>query len=366
VRRSASTARSAWRRGDLGVISKRRHIFDDDHAAFRDSVKRFIATEVAPNLDAWRGANKTPRSVVAAAGEAGFLGTAVPEEFGGGGADDFGFLVVLIEETIAAGATGLALLWALQAGAAIPYLLEHATAADKQQWLPGLSTGQLIAVPAPATLSNVAAARIADALLVQNGSGGVALVPLDQPGVTITPIAENLAGRDAGLADVTLGDVDTKTDLASPTALLRDLDLWFAVLALASARTATALAVDYVHARKVFGRPLAEFENTRFRLAELWAELASLTAFVDSCVHARSIGALDVADAAAARLTASRVCGQAVDQSLQLHGGYGYMREYPISHAFADARFLQVMASAHSNPRETLAAAVAVHGTSQQ
>ena len=138
------------------------------------------------------------------------------------------------------------------------------------------------------------------------------------------------------------------------------------MLALASARTATALAVDYVHARKVFGRPLAEFENTRFRLAELWAELAGLTAFVDSCVHARSIGALDVADAAAARLTASRVCGQAVDQSLQLHGGYGYMREYPISHAFADARFLQVMASAYSNPRETLASTVALDAMSQQ
>jgi acyl-CoA dehydrogenase len=348
------------------VISKRRRIFGDDHAAFRDSVKRFITTEVAPNLDAWRDANQAPRSVVAAAGQAGFLGTAVPEELGGGGADDFAFLAVLIEEAVAAGATGLALLWALQAGVTIPFLLEHATAEHKQQWLPGLSTGQLIAVPAPTTLSSVAAARIADALLVQNDNNGVALVPLDQPGITITPIDENLAGRDAGLADVTLRDVDTNTDLGSPTALHRDLDLWFAVLALASARAAMALAVDYVHARRVFGRPLAEFENTRFRLAELWAELASLTVFVDSCLHARSIGALDVADAAAARLTANRVCGQVVDQSLQLHGGYGYMREYPISHAFADARFLQVMASAYSNPRETLASTVAVNGMSQQ
>ena len=344
------------------MISQQRRIFGDDHAAFRDSVKRFIASEVQPNLDAWRSADKTPRSVVAAAGEAGFLGTAVPEEFGGGGVDDFGFLVVLIEETIAAGATGLALLWALQAGVTIPFLLEHATAAEKKQWLPGLSAGELIAVPAPATLSGVAAAQIADALLVENESGGVALIPLDQPGVTITPIDQNLAGRDAGLADVTLSGADAKTDLASTTALHRDLDLWFAVLALASARTAMASAVDYVHARKVFGRPLAEFENTRFRVAELWAELASLTAFVDSCVQARSIGELDVADAAAARLIASRVCGQAVDQSLQLHGGYGYMREYPISHAFADARFLQVMASAYSNPRETLASAVAEPG----
>ena len=256
------------------MISSRRRIYGDDHEAFRESVKRFIATEVAPNLDQWRGANGAPRSIVCAAGEAGFLSTAVPEEFGGGGTDDLGFLVVLIEETIAAGATGLALLWALQAGVTIPLLLEHASAADKQRWLPGLGSGQLIAVPAPATLSSVAAARIADALLVHNDSDGIALVPLDQPRVTVTPIDENLAGRDAGLADVTLGDVGTRVDLAATTALHRDLDLWFAVLALASARAAMTLALDYVHARKVFGRPLAEFENTRFRLAELRAELA--------------------------------------------------------------------------------------------
>jgi acyl-CoA dehydrogenase len=348
------------------VISTRRRIFDEDHRAFRDSVKRFIATEVAPNLDEWRRANGVPRSIIAAAGDAGFLSTAVPEKFGGVGTDDLGFLAVLIEETIAAGATGLALLWALQAGVTIPFLLEHATAEDNKRWLTGLSTGQLIAVPAPATLSNVAAARIADALLVPKDGDGVTLVSLDQPGVTITPIDENLAGRDAGLADVTLGEVDTRTDLASPTALHRDLDLWFAVLALASARTAMGLAVDYVHARKVFGHPLAEFENTRFRLAELWAELAGLTVFVDSCLQARGIGALEAADAAAARLTANKVCGQVVDQSLQLHGGYGYMREYPISHAFADARFLQIMASAYSNPRETLASTVALDATSQQ
>jgi acyl-CoA dehydrogenase len=347
------------------VISMRRRIFDDDHAAFRESVQRFIATEVAPNLDAWRSADETPREVVAAAGAAGFLGTAVPEEFGGGGADDFGFLAVLIEETIAVGATGLAVLFALQAGVTMPFLGEHAGAAVKEQWLPGLSAGQLIAVPAPATLSGVAGARAADALLAPTDGDAVSWVPLDQPGVTVTPLEGNLAGRDAGLADVTLGDIGTSFDLGAVGALHRDIDLWFAVLALAGARSAMALAVDYVHARKVFGQPLAGFENTRFRLAELWAELAGLTVFVDSCVQERGIGALDAADAAAARLAANRFCGQAVDQSLQLHGGYGYMREYPISHAFADARLLQVLASAYSDPRETLASTIALEPLSQ-
>jgi acyl-CoA dehydrogenase len=150
------------------VNSSRRRIYGDDHHAFRDSVKRFIATEVAPNLDAWRRANGVPRSIVAAGGDAGFLSTALPEEFGGGGTEDFGFLVVLIEETIAAGATGLALLWALQAGVTIPFLLEHAPSAGKAQWLPGLGAGQLIALPAPAELSHVSAPSTADDLLVNS------------------------------------------------------------------------------------------------------------------------------------------------------------------------------------------------------
>jgi acyl-CoA dehydrogenase len=204
-------------------------------------------------------------------------------------------------------------------------------------------------------LSSVAAGRIADALLVQRGDDGVVIVPVDQPGLTVTPIEENLGGRDAALADITLSGASAGAAIPGATTVVRDLDLWFAVLALASARTALALAFDYVHARKVFGRPLAEFENTRSRMAELAAELRALTAFVDSCVEARNARMLDATDAAAARVTANRVCGHAVDQSLQLHGGYGYMREYPISHAFADARFLQVMALTYSNPLEALA-----------
>jgi len=296
-----------------------------------------------------------PRAVIAAAGDAGFLGAAVPEDFGGGGTDDLGFLAVLIEETVAAGAVGLALLWALHTGVTIPFLLEHGTDAQKRHWLPGLSSGRLIGVPAPSTLSSVAAGRIADVVLVSSGDDGVAVIPLDQQGIVVTPIEENLGGRDAALADITLNGASTDETLPGAATVSRDLDLWFAALALACARTAMTLALDYVHARKVFGRTLAEFENTRFRLAELAAELRALTVFVDSCLEARNARTLSVADAAAARLTADGLCGRAVDQALQLHGGYGYMREYPISHAFADARFLQLTALAYSDPRGAVA-----------
>jgi acyl-CoA dehydrogenase len=346
------------------TVPSRRSIFADDHEAFRDSVRRFVTTEVGPHLDDWRRDGGFPRSVVAAAGDAGFLGTAVPEEFGGGGTEDLGFLAVLIEETVAVGATGLALLLALQAGVTIPSLLDHGTEADKQLWLPVLVNGELIGVPAPrgsvtlhdgrltGTLSGVPAGRGADLLLID--VDGVAIVSTDQPGVHVKPVAGSLAAPDAGSADVTLDGIHSG-DMLPSDAFHRDIDLWLAVTALAAARTAVSLAVDYVHSRKVFGRPLAEFENTRFRLVELSAELATATTYVDHCLGARMRAGLAATDAAAARLVTTTLNDHAVDQSLQLHGGYGYMREYPIAQAFADARFLRLIGQAHSDPRHALA-----------
>jgi acyl-CoA dehydrogenase len=342
----------------------RRSIFADDHEAFRDSARRFVATEVVPHLDDWRRDGGFPRSVVAAAGEAGFLGTAVSEEFGGGGTDDLGFLAVLVEETVAVGGTGLALLWALHAGVTIPYLLGHGTEADKQRWLPGLVAGEHIGTPAPrgsvtlhdgcvtGTLSGVPGGRMADLLLID--VDGVAIVSTDQPGVHVTPVAGSIAAPDAGSADVTLDGIHSG-DMLPSGAFHLDIDLWLAVTALEAARTAVSLAVDYVHSRKVFGRPLAEFENTRFRLAELSAELAMATTYVDQCLSARMRGGLDAADAASARLVTTALNDRAVDQSLQLHGGYGYMREYPIAQAFADARYLRLVGQTYSDPRDALA-----------
>lgn len=353
------------------TLSSRRAIFADDHEAFRDSVRRFVITEIVPHLDDWRRADGMPRTLVATAGEAGFLGTAVPEEFGGGGTDDLGFLAVLIEETVAAGATGIALVWALHAGVTIPCLLHAGSDADKQRWLPGLASGELIAVPAPrgsltmrdgrltGTLSGVPCGHLADVLLVDLGADpnvhGVVLVETGQPGIRITPVTGNLGAPDAGIADIELEAVPLASTTVLPATLSRDLDLWFAVLALAGARTTIALALDYVRSRKVFGRPLAKFENTRFRLAELAAELGSATTYVDQCLSRRAEGGLEVGDAAAARLVTAGLHDRAVDQGLQLHGGYGYMREYPIAQAFADARFLRLVAQCHSDPRTGLA-----------
>lgn len=348
------------------TLASRRSIFADDHEAFRDSVKRFVATEVAPHLADWRRNDGVPRSLMASAGQAGFLGTTVPDEFGGGDTNDMGFLAVLIEETVAVGATGAALTWALHAGVAISCLVEQGSNADKERWLPGLATGELIAVPAPGaaltihdgrltgTLRGVPGARTADVLLVDSPAG-VAFVETGDSGIQLAPGTGSLGAPDAGVADIEFDDVRLASTAALPASVLRDLDMWFAVLALAGARTAVELAVDYVGSRRVFGRSLAEFENTRFRLAELSAGITTATTTVDQCILARGQNELCAADAAAARLVTAALHDRAVNQSLQLHGGYGYMREYPIAQAFADARFLRLAAQCYSDPRRLLA-----------
>lgn len=340
------------------TTTRSRSIFTEDHEAFRASVRRFVSSEIVPNLENWRAADGVSREVISAAGEAGFLGIAVPEEFGGGETDDPGFLAVLIDETVDAGATGLALLWALHAGVTIPCLLSHGTEADRSRWLPGLADGSVVGVPAPGTLAGVPGAALADVLLV-NSADGVAVVPTDSAGVTVTPVTGALAAPEAAAADVVIAATDGEptTTLPADTAatLRRSLDLWLAVLALAGTRRSLELALEYAHARKVFGRPLAEFENTRLRLSELSAELASATTYVDHCLATLAAHTLTRADAAAARYTAAALHDRTVDQSLQLHGGYGYMREYPIATAYADARFLRVTGALYSDPREAIA-----------
>jgi acyl-CoA dehydrogenase len=344
----------------------RRAIYADDHDAFRDSVRGFVAAEIVPHLDDWRRNGQVPRSVLAASGRAGFLGTAVPETFGGGGTEDLAFLAVLVEEAVAVGATGVALIAALHAGVVIPYLLEHGSDADNERLLPGLATGELIAVPAPAgslavddgrltgSLSSVPGARCADILLLDSRVGPH-FVETANPAIRITAESAGLGAVEAGLADVALDTVPATAATTQHVSIQPDLDLWFSVLALAGARTAVELAVEYATSRKVFGRPLAEFQNTRFRLAEIAAELITATTFVDHCVSARGRGELGATDAAAARLVTTSLHDRAVDQSLQLHGGYGYMREYPIAQAFADARFLRLAAQCYSDPRGVLA-----------
>lgn len=348
------------------MVARSRPLFDEDHEAYRASVRRFLVEAVVPHLDAWRIAGRVPDDVLAAAGDQGFLGTAAPEELGGGGVDDLRFTAVLVEETAAVGATGLALTFAMHAGVCLPLLLEHADAAQQASWVPALASGQAIGTVAGA--SAPIAAELLDAVLhvdavidgvtagvlaglvltpvVVDGDVRVLLLPTDEDLVSRRHVVDSLAARDAGQADLVIAGVVDAACLV-PGAddavgqVMRDLDLWSAVLGVAAARAVLDLTLDYVRERKVFGRPLAEFENTRHVLAEIAAGIESAQLFVDTALEHRAAGTLTAAEAAVARLGAGSIHDRSVDQGMQLHGGYGYMREYPISHAFADARYLR-------------------------
>jgi len=344
-----------------------RSAYDEDHESFRESARKFVDSHVVPHLDEWRATGAFDPEVLRAAGAQGFLGTLVPEEYGGGGVDDPRFTAVLVEEAMAVGAAGLALLLALHSGVCASAVLRLPESDQRTRWLSGLASGELLAVPVVVgqslTAAGVPGAAAASVFVVAvpAGEGGLQVVVVPRDAIEIDPRRASLAGREAAVADVRVDQtvVAAAPGFRDPEARLRcDLDVWAAVLAVAGAQAALDLTLGYVTERKVFGRPVASFENTRFRLAELGSEIAAARALTESCLAGLGDGSLPAASAAAARLTSGSAHDRAVDQGMQLHGGYGYMREYPISHAFADARFLRLAAAAVSDPRGVLAEAL--------
>ncbi|MFJ9390446.1 acyl-CoA dehydrogenase family protein [Nocardioides sp. NPDC101246] len=337
-----------------------RLIFDEDHADFRESVRRFLAAEVSPHLDEWRSSGGAPAELYRALGEQGFLGTAVPEELGGGGIEDPRFPAVLVEELSGIGALGIAQAVAGHAGVGVPALLRLDPSQERDAWLSTAAAGEGLVVPmnlAGSVARSIPAGRRATCFVALTpGSEEAAVVTGEQ--AYVTPVAL-LGGADAGAADVEVAqDAAAYVRLPDALSVRRDLDLWSGVVAAAGARAALALATDYVRERKVFGRPIAEFENTRCRLGELGADLAAAGALVDRALGALADATLDGPTAAAATLVAGRVHDGAVDLGMQLHGGYGYMREYPIAWAFGDARFLRTRAATGREPRHVLADAI--------
>lgn len=336
--------------------------YDEDHEAFRDSVRRFLSDEVVADLDEWRQVGRFGDQVIASAGTQGFLGTGVPEDFGGGGVDDPRFVAVLVEEAMAVGSAGLALVLARHSGVCASALLRLEAGETRSAWLSGLADGSLLAVPAVLD-DSLSAAGVPGAsaaglfvLVLPGPERAVAFVPRDA--VEVVPVVGPLGGREAGAADIRVDAADlagAPTIADSDGAVRRDLDVWSAVCAVAGAGAALELTTAYVRERKVFGKPVAEFENTRFRLAEIGSEMLAADALTSYCVGQLATGGPTGPEAAAARLMSGRVHDRAVDQGMQLHGGYGYMREYPISHAFADARFLRQAAGVGSEPRVAIA-----------
>jgi alkylation response protein AidB-like acyl-CoA dehydrogenase len=358
-----------------------RTIFDDEHDLFRQSFRRFVADEVTPHLDEWEEAGIADRSLFTAAGKHGFLGMAIPEEHGGGGVDDFRYNLVVIEEVQRAGAGGAGLGITLHNDICLPYFLTLTDDDQKRRWLPGIASGELItaiAMTEPGIGSDLAsmtttAVRDGDDYVVNgsktfitNGINSdlvIVAVKTDpsakHAGMSLLVVERGMDGFERGrnLDKIGMHSQDTAelffNDVHVPaTNLLGEEGRGFhhlvgklpqerlsiAAAGVAAARAALDWSLEYVQERTAFGQPIGSFQNTRFVLAEVATEVEIGQAFIDTCVVALNEGTLSAEEAAMAKWWCTELQNRAVDRCLQLFGGYGYMTEYPIARAYADAR----------------------------
>ncbi|MFB6677379.1 acyl-CoA dehydrogenase family protein [Streptomyces sp. NPDC056390] len=368
----------------------RRRVFTKDHEAFRTTVRDFVAEQVVPHYADWERQGHVPRELYRKLGDLGVFGINVPEEYGGAGVTDFTYQTVIREECGRAGVGFGA--ESVHTCLVLPYLLEFGSAAQKKRWLPGFLSGETmtaIAMTEPGTGSDLAGiatrARLSDdgTHYVLNGAktfitGGAqadlilvvcrtsAYDPADRRGgLSILCVDTTSEGFAVGrkLDKIGLRAQDTAelsfTDVKVPVAdLLGEEGAAFAYLthnlaverlaaaigAYANAAGAIGLAQEYVSGRQVFGKPVAAFQNTKFVLAECATEVAAAQALVDRALEEHAAGELTPADAARAKLFCTEVAGRVIDKCLQLHGGYGYMLEYPIARLYADTRVNRIYA----------------------
>ncbi|HXH59528.1 acyl-CoA dehydrogenase family protein [Iamia sp.] len=363
----------------------RRTLFADEHDQFRSSVRSFVAKEIVPSFLDWERAGIVPREVFTAAGAHGFLGMAAPTEHGGGGVEDFRFNLILGEELAYAGTGGAGLGLTLHNDICLPYFLSLATDEQKARWLPGICSGELItavAMTEPAIGSDLAAMattalRDGDHYVVNgaktfitNGINAdlvITAVKTDPSqrhrGMSLMVLERGMEGFDRGrnLDKVGLHSQDTAelflSDVHVPVAnllgeegrgfvhLVHNLPqerLSIAAAGVAAAEAALGWTLDYVKERIAFGQPVGSFQNSRFELATLRTEIDIARVFVDRCVQALDAGELTAEEAAEAKWWCTELQKRTVDRCLQLHGGYGYMLEYPIARAYLDARITTI------------------------
>ncbi|MFG2000527.1 acyl-CoA dehydrogenase family protein [Spirillospora sp. NPDC048911] len=364
----------------------RRTVFDDDHEAFRAIVRDVLAREVVPVFPEWEKAGAAPRDFYRLLGKLGVLGVRVPEEYGGGGQRSFKFNAVVNEEMSRA-KLGLGTI-RVHTDIVLPYLLKYADDEQRRRWLPGVADGGLmtaIAMTEPGTGSDLAGitatavrdgdhwilngaktfitgAVNADLVLVVartsapppgNRRAGLSILVVEttSPGFTVGRNLEKIGLKAQDTAELAFDDVRVPMEnlLGEEGRAFEYLGhnlaqerLSIAVNAQAAAAAAVELTLAYVAERNVFGKPLSGFQNTKFVLAECATEVAAGQALVDRALEAHDAGELTGADAAKVKLFCTELQSRVVDKCLQLHGGYGYVLEYPIARMYADARVTRI------------------------
>jgi len=374
-----------------------RTIFTAEHEDFRKTVKRFFAEEVVPHREAWEAQQHVDRKLWNKAGELGLLCVTMPEEYGGLGVDRT-YSAILMEEQSYAGDSGVG--FSLHSDIVAPYLNNFGTKEQKAQYLPRMATGELvgaIAMTEPGTGSDLQAVKttavldgdhyvlngskifitngyLSDVVIVvaKTGNSGegakdISLLiveaasegfskgkPLNKVGMKAQDTCElffnnvrvpkqNLLGGKEGMGFIML-----MQELAWER-------LMIAITSVAGAEAALKHTIEYTKSRKVFGKPVGAFQNTRFKLAEMKAELAIARVFVDRCIELTLKKKLGVDDAATAKYWTSDLMGKVIDECVQLHGGYGYMLEYPVARAWIDARAQRIYGGTNEIMKELIA-----------
>jgi acyl-CoA dehydrogenase len=372
-----------------------RSVLNVDHEGFRDQVRRFVEEHIAPFHAQWERAGIVPRELWRAAGERGLLCVTTPEEYGGAGAD-FGYSAVIIEELARVNASGVG--FSLHSDVVAPYLLAYAGEEQKRRWLPRMASGELIgaiAMTEPGVGSDLKEVRTSarrdgehylisgQKTFITNGTncGLVIVVAKTDPdagreGISLICVEEGTPGFAKGrnLEKIGLHAQDTSelffTEVRVPIGnrlgeegkgfkyLMHQLAqerLIVAVRAAASMETMLEVTVAYTRERKAFGKPLFELQNTRFKLADARAQSEMFRVFADDCLALHLRGALTPERAAMAKLVGAEMQNRILDDLLQLHGGYGYMSEYPIGRAWVDARVMRILAGSSEIMREIIA-----------
>ncbi|MEU6264599.1 acyl-CoA dehydrogenase family protein [Saccharopolyspora shandongensis] len=379
----------------------RRDVFTKDHEAFRETIRDFINSEVAPVFHEWEQAGHAPRDFYRRLGELGVLGMEVPEEHGGAGETSIKFHAVIAEECARAavtfGASGI------HTGLILGYLQRYATDEQKKRWFPDYVSGETmyaIAMTEPGTGSDLAGMTTraelsadgthyvlngaktfitggvqADRVLVcartsaapaENRRAGISILVVDakSEGYAVGRKLEKIGMLSSDTAELSFTDVKVPAeDLLGEEGqafyyLSDNLVQERLIIAIGACATATAalnFTIDYVKERKVFDKPVAAFQNTKFVLAECATDIEAAQTMVDRAMDLHDRGELTSADASKLKLFGTEMAGRVIDKCLQLHGGYGYMREYPIARLYADTRVSRIYGGTNEVQKSVIA-----------
>lgn len=368
----------------------KRALFEQDHDIFRDSFRKFCQEEVLPHQERWIEQGIVDREVWEKAGEHGFLVPFVEEEFGGLGLDDFRYAQIMIEELARIGESGFAL--SLHNDVIAPYLHTYGTAEQKARYLPGVASGKTIlaiAMTEPGTGSDLQAMKTSledqgdhyilngQKTFISNGilADLVIVAAKSKEGVTLVLVERGMEGFERGrnLKKMGMKAQDTaelffENVLVPKENVLGQPGMGFmylmqklaqerlvcAVGAIAGAWFAFDETLKYVKERTAFGKPIGKFQNTRFKMAEMKTEITIGQHFVDNLVQQHLRGEVTPEEACMAKYWTTDLVNKVVDEGVQLHGGYGYMDEYPICRAYTDARITRIFAGTNEIMKEVI------------